>query len=77
MKIFSAGKNRDQYWNYFKFIIFYNVIFFTNPLISSDAIYLKPRAIIHGNLVYLSNIARLPDGVVDIPIFETPEEPIT
>ena len=78
MKIFSAGKNRDQYWNYFKLIIFYNVIFvifFTNPIISSDAIYLKPRAIIHGNLVYLSNIARLPDGVVDIPIFETPEEP--
>jgi flagella basal body P-ring formation protein FlgA len=80
MKIFSTGKNRDQYWNHTKFLFFFITcvgLLLASPLSPSDAIYLKPRAIVYGNQVYLSNIARLPDGVVDIPIFESPDEPIT
>lgn len=49
---------------------------FFSSLYSSDAIYLKTKAYIKTKEVMLSSIARLPDGVVDIPIFPTPTLPV-
>lgn len=46
------------------------------PIYPSDAIYLKSRAFIKTPEVMLSSIAKLPDNVVDIPVFPTPNSPI-
>jgi flagellar basal body P-ring formation protein FlgA len=60
--------------NLFRIILCFFVV--QGTLFSSDAIYLKSRALVTGSWVQLSHIGRLPEGVVDIPLFETPDEPI-
>lgn len=77
MKGFSLEVYYIPYRNLFFINLFFILSFFvfTPNLYSSDAIYLKSRAIITGDWVRLSQIGRLPEGIVDIPLFETPEEP--
>jgi flagella basal body P-ring formation protein FlgA len=54
----------------------YSLIFFPyNAINALDAIYLKPRAVVENSSVNLSDIARLPKGMLDVIIFPLPEEP--
>lgn len=61
-------------YNPYRFFLF--LLIFSLQVYPSDAIYLKSKAYIKSKEVYLSHIARLPDGIVDIPIFETPSSPV-